>query len=104
VQNHTKDLVSIDFFVVPTATFRILYMFLALAHDRRCIDFNVTEGPSALWAGQQLTNAFPYDSAPKYVIRDRDKAYAADFVVRVRAMGVEQVLTAPHSPWTSDRR
>jgi transposase InsO family protein len=100
LRNHTKDLVSIDFFVVPTATFRILYVFLALEHERRrIVHFNVTEGPSARWTGQQLVNAFPYESAPKYVIRDRDKIYGACFVRRVRAMGIEQVLTAPRSPW-----
>jgi transposase InsO family protein len=100
LHNHTKDLVSIDFFVVPTATFRVLYVFLVFEHERRrIVHFNVTEGPSARWTGQQLVNAFPYDSAPKYLMRDRDKIYGADFVRRVRAMGIEQVLTAPRSPW-----
>jgi transposase InsO family protein len=102
LQNHTEDLVSIDFFVVPTATFRVLYVFLVLEHERRrIVHFNVTEGPSARWTGQQLVNAFPYDSAPKYLMRDRDKIYGVDFVRRVRAMGIEQVLTAPRSPWQS---
>ena len=60
LRNHTEDLISIDFFVVPTATFRILYVFLVLAHDRRrIVHFNVTDGPSARWTGQQLVNAFP---------------------------------------------
>jgi putative transposase len=100
LRNHTRDLVSIDFFVVPTATFRVLYVFLVLEHERRrIVHFNVTDGPSAQWAGQQLVNAFPYHSAPKYVIRDRDKIYGADFVRRMRAMGIEQLLTAPQSPW-----
>jgi putative transposase len=63
------------------------------------VHFNVTEGPSAQWTGQQLVNAFPDDSAPKYIIRDRDKIYGANFVRRVRTMGIEQVLTAPRSPW-----
>ena len=100
MRNHTEDLVSIDFFVVPTATFRVLYVFLVLEHERRrIVHFNVTEGPSAQWTGQQLVNAFPYDSAPDYVIRDRDKIYGAEFVRRVRAMGIDQVLTAPQSPW-----
>ena len=100
LRNHTKDLVSVDFFVVPTATFRLLYVFLVLEHERRrIVHFDVTEGPSAPWTGQQLVNAFPYDSAPKYVIRDRDKIYGANFVRRVHAMGIEQVLTAPRSPW-----
>ncbi len=100
LRNHTQDLVSIDFFVVPTATFRVLYVFLVLEHERRrIVHFNVTDGPSAHWTGQQLVNAFPDDSAPKYVIRDRDKIYGTNFVRRVRAMGIEQVLTAPRSPW-----
>jgi hypothetical protein len=104
LHNHTKDLVSIDFFVVPTATFRVLYVFLVLEHERRrIVHFDLTEGPSAQWTGQQWVNAFRYDSAPTYVIRDRDKIYGADFVLHVRAMGIEQVLTAPQSPWGSAR-
>jgi len=100
LRNHAEDLVSIDFFVVPTATFRVLYVFLVLEHERRrIVHFNVTDAPSARWTGQQLVNAFPYDSAPQYLIRDRDKIYGAAFVRRVRAMGIEQVLTAPRSPW-----
>ena len=100
LENHTRDLVSIDFFMVPTATFRVLYVFLVLEHERRrVVHFNVTDGPSAQWTGQQLVNAFPDDSAPRYVIRDRDKIYGADFVRRVRAMEINQVLTAPRSPW-----
>ena len=63
------------------------------------MQFNVTDAPSARWAGQQLVNAFPYDSAPKYLIRDRDMIYGAAFVRRARAMGIEQLLTAPRSPW-----
>jgi putative transposase len=85
---------------VPTATFRILYVFLVLEHERRrVVHFNVTDGPSAQWTGQQLVNAFPNDSAPRYVIRDRDKIHGVHFVRRVRAIGIEQVLTAPRSPW-----
>ena len=63
------------------------------------MEFNVTDGPSARWTGQQIVNAFPYDSAPKYMIRDRDNIYGADFVRKVRAMHIEQVITAPRSPW-----
>jgi len=100
LRNHTLDLVSIDFFVVPTATFRVLYVFLILEHERRRIaHFNVTDAPSAQWTGQQLVNAFPYESAPKHLIRDRDKIYGAAFVRRAHAMGIEQVLTAHRSPW-----
>ncbi len=98
--NHRKDLVSIDFFVVPTVTFRLLYVFVVLEHERRrIVHVNVTDGPSARWTGQQIVNAFPYDSAPKYMIRDRDNIYGADFVRKVRAMHIEQVITAPRSPW-----
>lgn len=98
--NHSKDLVSIDFFVVPTATFRLLYVFVVLEHERRrIVHINVTDGPSARWTGQQIVNAFPYDSAPKYMIRDRDNIYGDDFVRKVRAMHIEQVITAPRSPW-----
>jgi putative transposase len=100
LRNHTNDLVSIDFFVVPTATFRVPYVFLVLERERRrIVHFNVTNGPSAQWTGQQLVNAFPDDSAPKYVVRDRDKICGANFVRRVRATGIEQVVTAPRSPW-----
>ena len=100
LRNHSKDLVSIDFFVVPTVTFRLLYVFVVLEHERRrIVQFNVTDGPSARWTGQQIVNAFPYDSAPKYMIRDRDNIYGADFVRKVRAMHIEQVITAPRSPW-----
>jgi transposase InsO family protein len=98
--NHSKDLVSIDFFVVPTVTFRLLYVFVVLEHERRrVVHINVTDGPSARWTGQQIVNAFPYDSAPKYMIRDRDNIYGADCVRKVRAMHIEQVITAPRSPW-----
>jgi putative transposase len=98
--NHTKGLVSVDFFVVPTATLRVLYVFLILEHERRrIVHFNVTEGASAWWTGQQMINAFPDDSAPKYMLRDRDKTYGADFVRRVKGMNIEEVLTAPRSPW-----
>ena len=100
--NHAKDLVSIDFLVVPTATVPILYVFVVLAHERRrIVHVNVTADPSARWTGQQMIEAFPYDSAPRYVIRDRDQGYGADFVHRVRAMHIEQVLIAPRSPWQS---
>ena len=73
LDNHVGPLASIDFFTVPTATFRILYVFFVLAHDRRrVLHFNVTEHPSAVWTAQQVVEAFPEDTVPKYVIRDRD--------------------------------
>ena len=73
--NHAKDIVSIDFFTVPTATFRVLYVFLVLDNARRkIIHFNVTTNPTAAWTGQQIVEAFPWDTAPRYLIRDRDGA------------------------------
>jgi transposase InsO family protein len=100
LDNHLKDLVSIDFFTMPTATFRILFVFLVLAHDRRrIVHFNVTEHPSAEWTGRQLIEAFPWDTTPRYLIRDRDKIYGQDFTRRVNALGIKQVLIAPRSPW-----
>ncbi len=73
LENHAKEVVSIDFFTVPTVTFRVLFVFLILGnHRRRIIHFNVTTNPSAAWTGQQIVEAFPWDSAPRYLIRDRD--------------------------------
>jgi hypothetical protein len=84
---------------VPTATFRILYVFLVLAHNRRrVLHFNVTDGPGAQWTAQQMVEAFPEDTAPKYMIRDRDGIYGDYFRRRVQGLGIEQVVTAPRSP------
>lgn len=100
LKNHAKDIVSIDFLVVPTVRFRILYVFLFLSVDRRrIIHFGVTQHPSAAWAAQQVVETFPWDTAPKYLLRDRDKIYGDWFRRRVKNMGIEEVLTAPHSPW-----
>jgi transposase InsO family protein len=100
LDNHVGSLASIDFFTVPTATFRILYVFFVLKHDRRrVLHFNITEFPSAAWTAQQIVEAFPEDSAPGYMIRDRDGIYGDQFRHRVRGLGIEDVLTAPQSPW-----
>src|SRR5450759_878645 len=100
LDNHVGSLASIDFFTVPTATFRVLYVFFVLAHDRRrVLHFNVTEFPSAQWTGQQIIEAFPADTAPRYMIRDRDGIYAEQFRRRIEGIGIEEVLTAPQSPW-----
>ena len=80
LENHVKQLVSVDFFVVPTLSFRILYVFLVLAHERRrVVHFNVTEQPTAEWAAAQLKQAFPWDTAPSYILRDRDRVYGKTF-------------------------
>jgi transposase InsO family protein len=100
LDNHLKSLVSIDFFTVPTVRFRILFVFLVLSLDRRrIVHFNVNEHPSAEWAGRQLVEAFPWDTVPRYLIRDRDGIYGQDFTRCVNALGIKQVLIAPRSPW-----
>ncbi len=98
--NHVRDLVSLDFFTVPTAGFRVLFVLVVLAHHRRrVIHFNVTEHPTALWTAKQIVDAFPDDSAPSYLLRDRDAIYGEQFRRRMKGMRIEEVLTAPHSPW-----
>ncbi len=98
--NHVRDLVSLDFFTVPTARLRVLFVLVVLAHHRRhVVHFNVTEHPTAHWTAQQIVDAFPDDSAPSYLLRDRDQVYGRQFRHRVKGMGIDEVLTAPHSPW-----
>ena len=100
LKNHAKDIVSVDFFTVPTATFRVLFIFLILSNDRRRIfHFNVTESPTGAWTGQQILNAFPWDTAPKYLLRDRDGKFGKEFLRRVQSMGIEQLLISARSPW-----
>jgi transposase InsO family protein len=78
----------------------VLYVFLVLAHERRKIlHFNITEAPSALWAAQQMGEAFPYTTPPRYLLRDRDGIYGTDVVRRVQGLGLEQKLIAPQAPW-----
>ncbi|UCF05899.1 MAG: transposase [bacterium] len=98
--NHARDIVSIDFFTVPTVTFRVLFVFLIMSNKRRkIVHFNVTESPTAAWTGQQIVNAFPWDTAPRYLIRDRDSKYGEEFYRRVESMDIKQVLIAARSPW-----
>lgn len=100
LNNHMQQLVSTDFFVVPTVTFRVLYVFIVLAHDRRrLLHFNVTAHPTSEWTAQQMVEAFPWDHAPRYLLRDRDSIYEGSFRKRVRGMGIREVRTAPKSPW-----
>ena len=100
LENHVKTMVSIDFFTVPTIRFQVLYVFLVLAHDRRrIVHFNVTAHPTAEWTAQQLREAFPFDQIPRYLLRDRDGIFGRAFRKDVKAMGIEEVLSAPHSPW-----
>jgi transposase InsO family protein len=100
LRNHAKALASIDFFVLPTATFRLLMVFIVLHHERRqIVHFGVTANPTAAWVAQQITEAFPWDTSPRYMIRDRDSVYGAAVRAKVKAMGIEEVVTAPRSPW-----
>ena len=98
--NHVRDLVAIDFFTVPTARLRVLFVLVVLAHHRRrVVHFNVTEHPTAAWTAQQIVEAFPDDTAPSYLLRDRDRVYGHAFRHRVKGMRIREVLTAAHSPW-----
>jgi len=99
---HAKDLVAIDFFTVATVRFEILFVLVILAHDRRHVrHFNITTHPSAAWTAQQMVEAFPWDTAPAYLLRDRDGVYGREFRTRVAALGITEVRTAPRSPWQS---
>ena len=99
LKNHAGKC-SIDFFTVPTATFNILFVLVILRHCRRkVVHFNVTSNPSAQWTAQQVLEAFPWDTAPKYLMRDRDSIYGVFFRNRVKNMGIKEVISAPRSPW-----
>ena len=100
LRNHASQIVAIDFFTVPTVTFNILYGFVVLLHDRRqVVHFNVTAHPTARWTAQQIIEAFPEETAPRFLLRDRDQIYGEYFRCRVAGMGVEEVVTAARSPW-----
>jgi putative transposase len=97
--NHAAQLASVDFFTVPTATFRVLFVFLVLSHDRRrIVHFNVTAHPTAAWTAQQLREAWPWDTAPRFLVRDRDAIYGPAFQRVAQAMDIDEVLTAPRAP------
>ena len=100
LDNHAKDIVAVDFFTVLTATFRLLFTFVILRHDRRhVLHFNVTAHPTAEWAAQQVMEAFPFDEAPQFLIRDRDGIYGERFRERIANVGIEEVVIVPRSPW-----
>src|SRR5262249_25100733 len=100
LNNHVQDLVACDFFTVPTVTFRVLFVFVILAHHRRrIVHFHVTEHLTAQWTAQQMVEAFPWDEAPRYLLRDRDSIYGNCFQQRMKTMGIEEVKIAPQSPW-----
>jgi transposase InsO family protein len=100
LHNHAPDIAAMDLFVVPTFGFDLLYAFIIVRLDRRgLVWINVTTNPTAEWIARQLTEAFPWDEAPHYLIRDRDQIYGAIVTRRLRAMGIRDKPTAPASPW-----
>jgi transposase InsO family protein len=100
LRNHAPDIAAMDFFVVPTIGFRILYGFVIVRlHRRDLVWINVTTNPTAEWVARQVTEAFPWEGAPRYMIRDRDRIYGTAVTRRLRAMGIRDKPTAPASPW-----
>src|ERR1700686_414607 len=100
LRNHAPDIAAMDFFVVPSLGFKPLYGFVIIRLDRRdLVWINVTTNPTAEWVGRQITEAFPWNEAPRYMIRDRDRIYGAVVRRRLRAMGIRDKPIAPASPW-----
>jgi putative transposase len=100
LRNEAAGIAAIDLFVVASASFRLLHVMIILAHDRgRIIHTAVTEHPTAPWLSRQVTEAFPWDTAPRYLLRDRCASYGSEFCKRVDAMGIIEVITTPRSPW-----
>jgi transposase InsO family protein len=94
------SLASMDFFVVPTATFGLLYALVILRHDRRrIVHCNVTAHPNQQWVARQLREAFPFDFAPRHLIRDRDSIYGCEVRHCLKSLGIEELVIAPRSPW-----
>ena len=99
LRNHSAEIISLDFFTVPTITFRLLYVVVFLSHDRRkIIHFHVTDHPTSEWATHQLRNAFYDQERPKFLIRDRDSIFGEDFIESVSALGLRPILAAYRSP------
>jgi transposase InsO family protein len=100
LHNHAPDIAAMDLFVVPTIGFNLLHAFVIIRLDRRdLVWINVTTNPTAEWIAHQITEAFPWDEAPRYLIRDRDRVYGAIVTRRLRAMGIRDKPTASASPW-----
>src|SRR3979490_951522 len=100
LHNHAPDIAAMDLFVVPTIGFDLLYAFVIVRLARRdLVRINVTANPTAEWVARQITEAFPWDEAPHYLIRDRDQIYGSVVTRRLRPMGIRDNPTAPASPW-----
>ncbi|WP_405236981.1 integrase core domain-containing protein [Lentisalinibacter orientalis] len=100
LENHFSDIIATDFFTVPTATFRVLFVLVVLSHNRReILHTNVTESPTAEWTARQVIEAIGLDEAAKYLVRDQDGKFGEKFSRQVASAGLTEVLTAPASPW-----
>jgi hypothetical protein len=100
LRNQAVGIAAIDMFIVASASFQLLYVMIILAHDRRnIVRFDVTRHPTAGWLSRQVTEAFPWATAPRYLLRDNDASYGTEFCKRVDAMGITEVVTTPSSPW-----
>ncbi len=100
LRSHAPDIAAMDLFVVPTIGFELLYALVIVRLDRRALVWiNVTAHPTAEWVARQITEAFPWDEAPRYLIRDHDRIYGSVVTRRMRAMGIRDKPTAPASPW-----
>jgi transposase InsO family protein len=100
LRNHAPDIAAMDLFVVPTIGFKLLYVFVIVRiHRRDLVWINVTTNPTAEWVARQITEAFPWDGAARYMIRDRDRIYGTVVTRRLRAMGIRDKPIAPASPW-----
>jgi hypothetical protein len=100
LRHHAKDLIALDFFTVPTATFRVLFVLVVLRHGRRrLVHFNVTEHPTAEWTARQLVEACALAETPRYLIRDRDQVYGERFSRQARTLDIGETVIAPRSPW-----
>ena len=100
LHNHVGQMVSIDFFTVPTITMKVLFVFVVLEHRRRqVLHFNITEHPTAAWTSQQIVEAFADREGARYLLRDRDSIYGREVRLRIQSLGTKEVLTAPQKPW-----
>ena len=100
LKNHAPGLIALDFFTVPTATFRVLFVLVMLTHSRRrLVHFNVTEHPTAEWTARQLLEACALEEGPRYLIRDRDQVYGERFSRQAKTLDIREAVIAPRSPW-----
>ncbi len=100
ISNHMDVSAACDFFTVPTLTFKVLYVFVVLSHDRRrIVHYNITKNPTAEWTAQQIVEAFPCGEEPRFLHRDRDSIFGDVFKKKIKALGIEEVISSRKSPW-----